>query len=168
MTHVREKCTLGLVSRVRRPGGLASFFFGELAVVNVGGRANPVLDLPVGVVHGHGATDVPAVFAIQRPPHPVLDFKEDPCRQRLHPEVDGLLPIVGVDDAQPPVVEKLLPGATVVVDGALVDVVDDSVGPGGPDLLRHGFGYLPVAEWRALLGHGFQNPIRRRARYGFE
>ena len=126
-------------------GGLA----GALLVVDVRAGAEPLDDAAVGVAHGHGAAQVPAVHAVAPAADAHLGVERLAGFHRAaHAFVRARL-VVGMHGGQPAVLLEFLDGQAGVLVEAAVEVVDGAVGLGGPDDLGHAVGHEPVAADRA-------------------
>ena len=144
--------------------------FGELAgnqlvIMDIGVGADPADDLALLVARRHRPRQKPperAVGAAQAE----FDFVGFAAADRLRPHRDRGRKIVGVDDLAPLIaVEFAGTGARIFIN-ARIEPVQQSVGPRGPDVMRHGFGeraeFLFALPQR-LLGHHLLGDIGVRA-----
>jgi hypothetical protein len=112
---------------------------GAVAIVDVGGRAEPS-DGPVLVVEQRlGPGEEPAVGPVM-PPDPVLQLEGPGAEDGLSPSGEAIVPVFGVDCVEPAHAEDVLDRQAAVVEEAMVDVIAGAIVSVGPDDLRDRLG----------------------------
>ena len=118
---------------------LGEFTGNQLMVMDIGVGADPADDLAMLVARRHRAGKKPTIGAVGTA-QAEFNFISLAGADRLRPAGDRARNIVGVNDLAPFVaVEFPRTGARIFVD-ARIEPVQQSVGPRGPDMMRHGLG----------------------------
>ena len=135
----------------RKFGQRLEALLGDLALMDVEGGSDPAAKGPVDVVHGAGAGQEPAVFAVD-PTQRKLDLVGSATRRRREPCRTGRLAMVGMDHAHPAGLAGLSGGQAGVVVPIGVAVGDRPVRVGEPDHLRADLDEGTVTQLAGLKG----------------
>ena len=122
--------------------GLLECDLGGLLVVDIGARAGPDQDAASGISQGVRPAEVPAIGAV-RTQEAVLVLKGLAGLDGVLPRQEGPLQVTGMNKLCPVHALGGPAGQAGELGPVPVEVIDDSVGPGGEDDLGHRLGQEP-------------------------
>ena len=139
--------------------GLLQRCFGLLDLFDIGASAEPFQNLAVRPAHRRAADQPPAIDAIGTPQTAFQRVGFVVLRRTL-PGIPGALLVIGVEGRVPAMAVTFLHRHPRVVHPLLIEIDVPTIGPGGPDDLRHGL----RQGAKLLLAHaqGLLRPLAQR------
>ena len=133
---------------------LAQRLLGLFDLFDIGASAEPFLNLAVRTAYGRAVDQPPAIDAIGAPQTAFQQVGFVVLRRTL-PGIPGALLVIGVEGSDPAMAVTFIQRQPGVIHPLLIEIDVPTIGPGGPNDLRHGLregAKLLLALAQGLLG----------------